>query len=227
LSAAGTTPALRSYSAHLTVTPDGDAYRLHWEISYSEPGRTARPDIFDGVGFFLGNVFYASRSYARPADNGAQHAGVVRYDTTTFGDLPARWYHPSLNGKVCHGRSTDGPTDRLDGSYTANYSSDEAAFATLVKTISKFGDAYKISWTENGEQIFSGVGFAIDGEFYSAWASPPRSDLHVLRYELMDGGNLSAAWINAENPNGVGTETLYGTIGSHTTSIDRDEPTSR
>ena len=200
----GTTPAGTSYSGQLAITTDGQAFRLEWSF----PGHT--PAHYDGVGFFLGDAFYASRSPARSDPDPDAFAGIVRYDTSRLGDLPARWYHPSLNGNVCNGRSTDGPPESLSGIYTADYSSaDGHEFLTLLKTISPDGVGYRLSWTTAGHEDFSGVGAAAPAELYAAWSNPPRAEIQVMRFApLDDNTGLHAQWLDALDMSAIGTETI-------------------
>lgn len=75
--AQGTNPGGRTkYSGTATLTPDGDKYRVHWEVG----------TIYDGVGKVEGNIFKVE--WGRAGDP----VGLVTYTIDSDKVLRGSWY---------------------------------------------------------------------------------------------------------------------------------------
>ena len=132
---AGRTPRGEGYSGEVWPTRDGEAWRCAWHRE-SEEGQA---EDLEGVAICIGNVIFAGRS------RNIEHQpspGIVVYKIQGNGDLPARWYHPDLQGRLGEGLSTDGPEGQFVGRYRAEYSSATGTFDPLVKELIQVGDFY-------------------------------------------------------------------------------------
>ncbi|MGJ3262926.1 MAG: hypothetical protein ACFE0R_06800 [Salinarimonas sp.] len=205
----GRDPDGRPYGGELTVTPDGEAFRARW-LRRGPDGTVA----LHGVAFVHEGVVVAARSrLAEPS------AGVVAYAIREDGDMPARWYHPELAGRLGEGLSTDGPRDTLEGLYRAEYASASARFDPLVKELVRVGDVRLLAWRTARETLYEGVGLLFGRRLVAAWATP-RASIEVIRYrpatdvsaappEDVLGGPLAGRWAARERAAaGPGEETF-------------------
>lgn len=178
----GRTPRGEGYSGHLLVARDGEAWRCQWHRACDN----GRVHELSGVAFRIGNVVFASRSRNV---QGYPSAGVVVYRIQENGGLPARWYHPDLQGKLGEGLSTDGPKGNLAGTYRAEYSSSTEAFDPLVKELTRVGDCYHFTWRTSQEVLYEGVGLRFDDILVAAWATP-RESIEVVRYDTDESSRM-------------------------------------
>jgi len=174
----------------LESVEDGEACRLRWHID-GEAG----PSDLNGVGFWQDGVLYASRSNVRSPESESSFPGVVVYETAHFGHLPATWYHPELRGRLGTGVSVDGPIDGLPGEYVAEYGSQDTEFDPLVKEIRRSGELYRLIWRSGEEELFNGVGVSVGHRLAAAWATPPRPDIDLVRFERSSiAGEMIGTW---------------------------------
>ncbi|QND44264.1 hypothetical protein HB780_00060 (plasmid) [Rhizobium lusitanum] len=178
----------QEYRGTVAFSPDGEAWRIRWELETS----TQRPKIFHGTGFPVGDDFYASRYEFASVPDDDDYPGVVVYDVQNFGRLPAQWYHPTLNGKKGVGLSTDGPSDTLPGIYRAEYRSTLEEFDPLLKEIFARNAHLEFDWRNSEGSIYIGVGERIGDRLAAAW-SKPRQSLEMLRYPLLREGTAATA----------------------------------
>lgn len=192
------------YSGDVTFAKDGEAWRIEWDL------RTATGETlaFRGVGFAVGSIFFAARSSFDAHPNGENYPGVVVYDSRQFGRLPARWYHPTLKGRLGTGLSVDGPRDGIAGLYRAEYCSDVEEFDPLTKEIVARNMHLEFDWRTAAATIYIGVGDIIGEHLSAAWCSP-RSSLDMLRYPLIpsENGETAGVWLSFGLP-GHGVERL-------------------
>ena len=120
-------------------------------------------------------------------------AGVVAYAIRADGDMPARWYHPDLDGRLGEGLSTDGPHDGLEGLYRAEYASASGAFEPLVKELRRVGEVRLLAWRTSRETLYEGVGLLHGATLVAGWATP-RASIEVVRYVRDAEGALSGTW---------------------------------
>jgi|GEM_PF-2777723 len=176
------------YNGTLDISDDGDAYLLSWQMQ----GRDAtRNTMFSGVGFVTGNLLVAGRSPINfpPLPS----VGVVVYDISKKGTLPARWYHNNLKGKLGQGLSTEGPSDSLTGTYVAEYGSQNEEFTPLRKEVITHGKGFHFRWLQGQETMFIGVGFSLGLSMFCAWGTP-RQEIDVLVYQVSRNGELDSEW---------------------------------
>jgi hypothetical protein len=184
----GKRPDGRAYAGTVKLDAEGEAYRCTWRLrADGEPERALH-----GVGFFHHGGFYASRSSAADADS----PGIVVYRIEDDGRMPARWYHPDLNGRLGDGLSLDGPNDSLTGLYRAEYGdSHGAAFAPLVKDLAEAGDGYTLTWRQGSRVLYQGVGLRFGRRLVAGWATP-RDSIEVVCLQRPDSRDrrLSGVW---------------------------------
>lgn len=185
----------------LDFRPDGEA----WAVRLEGNGRT--PSM-SGVGFEHNGFLCVSRGIVTQAAELGGSVGLVQYDVTTFGNLPARWYHPSLNGQLSEGLSANGPSDTLVGEYDADYQNAQGdAFNPLRKTITKSEDRHLFSWWDETRFHYLGVGRLLAGALFAAWGAPG-AILQFAAYDLRSGSDqVEGAWLDYGR-NRAGTEVL-------------------
>jgi hypothetical protein len=186
----------------VTLDRDGEAWRCTWKVA--EP---SGPVLFDGVGFQLGQDVFVSRSRLPREGEEVASSGIVVYDTHVFGRLPARWYHPDLQGHLGEGLSVDGPADRLSGKYRAEYRSTSEEFAPLLKELAEEDGRYHVRWVGAAGLMYIGVGFEIGSRLVVGWATP-RREIDVMKFATSAGGELLIGkWMSLSH-RGVGKECL-------------------
>lgn len=185
----------------MTLDQDGEV----WSVRMDMEGHTMP---LTGVGFEHNGYLCIARGIAVGAAELDGSVGLVRYDLQKPGNLPARWYHPSLDGRMSDGISTDGPTNSLTGEYNADYESlDGIAFNPLRKTILDNGAGYQFSWWDDEKFHYVGVGNKINGSLYAAWG-PPGSIIQFVSYNIQGAdGILEGDWID-HGRNKFGIESL-------------------
>jgi hypothetical protein len=184
----GKQPDGRAYEGTVELAAEGEAFRCTWQLRV---GGGATREL-RGVGFFHRDGFYASRSRDLDADS----TGVVVYRIMDDGRMPARWYHPDLDGKLGEGLSLDGPQDGLPGLYRAEYSAAGGdSFAPLVKELAEAGDGYTLTWRQGGQVLYRGVGLRFGPRLVAGWASP-RDSIEVVCLHRPDWRDrrLSGVW---------------------------------
>ncbi|WP_107676112.1 hypothetical protein [Agrobacterium sp. LAD9] len=206
--ARGVRPASgEEYRGLVTFSRDGEAWRINWDL------RTAAGETqaFHGVGFAVGSSFFAARSAFDADPDGENYPGMVVYDSGQFGRLPARWYHPTLKGRLGAGLSVDGPRDGIAGLYRAEYRSDVKEFDPLTKEIVARNMHFEFDWRTSAATIYIGAGDIIGEHLAAAWCSP-RSSLDMLRYPLVpaEDGEAAGTWLSFGHP-GHGIEQLKRT----------------
>ena len=158
-----------------------------------------------GVGIVSkGNRLCVSRGIVNQTAELDKSVGLVCYDISRFGELPARWYHPSLQGLISDGHSADGPENTLEGEYKADYEDKNGnAFDPLRKTIEKVREEYRFSWWDSTKFNYVGVGQSLENELFAAWG-PPGSIIQFAQYELDEQNQtLIGSWIDyGRNMNG-------------------------
>lgn len=162
--------------ATMRCTAEGEAWRLAWSFSKDD----ALP--LRGVGIIMGQTLFAARS-GNNLEQAFPSPGVVVYERDAKGELPARWYHPELQGRLGEGRSLGGPLRGYVGTYHAEYASTDGAFDPLIKEITQQGMAYRFSWSTKQEKIYIGIGKEFGPNLAAAW-STPRGSLEVAIYEI-------------------------------------------
>ena len=168
--------------------PDGDT----WSILITQQDGTP---VLSGVGFEHQGFLFTSRGIAATSTELGGTVGLVRYDICDLGNLPARWYHTSLRGKLSDGLSTHGPKDKLVGEYRADYEDASGnAFNPLRKTISETNRALEFSWWDEEKFHYVGVGQKINGSLFAAWG-PPGSIIQFANYDIRNASsNLCGSW---------------------------------
>lgn len=169
---------LNSCGPHSTTfTQEGEA----WTVVCSQT-----PDFprLLGVGFTHGNFLCVARGHVEQQADLGEIVGLVKYDISQFGELPATWYHCSLNGRLSRGLSSDGPTETLFGEYRADYSSgDGIAFNALRKTIARENNCMRFAWWDNERFHYLGVGQTMANSLFAAWG-PPGALVQFVCYDL-------------------------------------------
>ena len=198
------TPDGEAYGGTLTVEADDDAWDCRWHTNL--PGR---PKMW-GVGILDADRFVASRTVdAKRTGESSPSPGVVIYRPTGEGTLPARWYHPDLEGRLGTGLSTGGVPGRLPGRYTADYETGaKEPFETLAQVISGKSNPYFVQWLLGTRPLYHGIGLDIGNRFVVGWADPQVA-VEVLVYgTLRDGEDfvLCGQWARIEH-GGLGAET--------------------
>ncbi|WP_430448194.1 hypothetical protein [Rhodophyticola sp.] len=170
------------------LAKEGDA----WRVTHLQ--RTGYPELH-GVGFTYKGFLCIARGLVQQAADLGDVVGLVKYDITQFGELPAAWYHCSLNGQLSTGLSSGGPSTSLLGEYRADYSSgDGAAFNPLRKTISMEGDAMRFAWWDDERFHYLGIGQMVAGSLFAAWG-PPGALVQFAFYDLdTEDGTLQGQW---------------------------------
>jgi hypothetical protein len=163
-------------SGALRCVAEGEAWLLDWRR-----GNTS-PSFQQGVAIILGHTVFAARSGNGPED-GFAPPGIVVYERDATGELPARWYHPDLKGRLGEGRSLEGPSGGYVGTYRAEYASQDEAFEPLVKEIARQGTAYRFAWRTPQETVYIGIGVELGANLVAAW-STPRESLDVAIYHV-------------------------------------------
>lgn len=185
----------------LAIQPDGEALSLTWRFA----GLTGSPSIFRGVGFVREMELYAAR--IPTDDHDGSKPGVVVYDISRLGRLPARWYHEDLQGMLGSGLSVDGPTDTLIGTYKAEYGSATQEFAPLRKSLTEHGRGYRFRWSDPERDIYTGIGFAKRNILVCAWGEPS-AKLEVVHYQMEQPGRLLGSVLGLINANRYLQETF-------------------
>ena len=185
----------------LTISPSGNAWDIRIDLDNGK-----EPVL--GVGFVNGNFLCVARGIVTQKAELGETVGLVEYDISTLGNLPARWYHPSLAGTISKGISTHGPTDTLVGEYQADYSSKEGvAYDALRKTIIDLKTMYQFSWWNNSRFHYVGTCTIVNDYLYVAW-SAPGSIVQFVHYDLTNTENAAVgAWSDFAR-NKFGSESL-------------------
>lgn len=161
----------------ISFDTDGEAWSITCERS------NGLPDLL-GVGLEHENFLCVARGLVQQNAELGHKVGLVKYCLNTPGELPATWYHCSLNGKLSEGFSSDGPQATLTGEYRADYQSgDGVAFNPLRKTITKRGNGFELSWWDDEHFHYLGVGRIVGGCLFAAWG-PPGAIVQFSYYDL-------------------------------------------
>ena len=185
----------------ISFEPDGEALAVRCQRGNGLPD-------FLGVGFVHDNALCVARGLVQQKAELGQKVGLVKYDIRALGELPARWYHCSLNGRISDGLSSAGPSETLIGEYRADYSAgDGTAFNPLRKTIAKRDDEYQFSWWDDEKFHYLGIGCIVANNLFAAWG-PPGALVQFVSYDIgTSGQTLCGNWYDLGR--GLsGTETL-------------------
>jgi len=174
----------------VTFERDGEAWSMILEGTSDTP--SMRGVAFEHEGFLC-----LARGIVLQSADLDGTVGLVQYDIQNFGSLPARWYHPSLGGKLSEGFSANGPEDMIVGEYQADYQDSEgSAFSPLRKTIARAGPGYQFSWWDEERFHYLGVGREVHGALFAAWG-PPGSIIQFVYYNLRQpGDSIHGEWID-------------------------------
>jgi hypothetical protein len=177
---AGTNPTGSGhYGGTLTVSAQGDAYRVVWDTG-GEP--------VEGVGVRVGSVFATAYS---------GECGVVAY-TPSNGAFEALW--ATMGGREL-GTERAEPAGR-EGSYRVagtNPGRDEVYTGTLVMNAA--GNATALRWDVGGS-VYEGIGLAVEGVLGVSYGAETCS---VAVYHILDDGTLDGVW-TLPSAGGIGTE---------------------
>lgn len=161
----------------VTFLPDGEAWRV---THLQDEGSTE----LLGVGFIHKGFLCVARGLVQQAADLGDIVGLVKYDLSNLGELPATWYHCSLKGHLSKGLSSSGPLETIFGEYQADYSSDDGvAFNPLRKTITKENDAMRFAWWDNERFHYLGIGQIVAEDLFAAWG-PPGAIVQFAYYTL-------------------------------------------
>ena len=161
----------------LKFEPSGDA----WTVNYADEEGSS---LMRGVGFFHDDILCIARGVVNQSAQLDGTVGLVQYELQTFGTLPARWYHSSLDGSLSEGLSSEGPIDGIVGEYRADYEDQEGkAFNPLRKTILETNGHYSFAWWDDEKFHYVGVGYEVSGSLFAAWG-PPGSIIQFAFYKM-------------------------------------------
>ena len=134
--------------------------------------------------------------------------GLVQYNLKNHGNLPARWYHSSLVGKLSEGLSANGPAKTIAGEYHADYEDANGnAFNPLRKTITKTNTYYVFAWWDEEKFHYVGIGKEVSGALFAAWG-PPGSIIQFSCYDFRQTQDrIHGEWLDYGR-NRRGLETL-------------------
>lgn len=163
---------------------------------------------FLGVGFTHNGSIFVARGLVRQDAELGEKVGLVRYDMSSLGELPARWYHCSLGGRISEGLSSAGPSDSIFGEYRADYASgDGTAFNPLRKTIVEQSNGLQFTWWDDEKFHYMGVGCMVADDLLAAWG-PPGALVQFVHYKPAPSGQmLHGRWYDLGR-NLSGTEVL-------------------
>lgn len=200
-------PEGQPYQASATFTADDEALLGRWAVV--DEGRTRQ---LTGVAMANEDRLCAARGVVTQDAELAGSVGLVCYRIDTYGHLPARWYHPSLGGRIGDGLSAEGPTDGLCGDYRADYASGSGGdFEPLRKTVTRRDEAsediYEFVWHTDSKVHYIGVGRVFAGRLWAAWG-PPGALIQLVNYTLSgDRRVMEGSCLEAGRP-GQGIEIL-------------------
>ena len=160
------------------------------------------------MGFFHKGFLCVARGLVQQAADLGDIVGLVKYNLSQLGELPATWYHCSLNGHLSKGHSSNGPSQSIFGEYRADYSSGEGvAFNPLRKTVTQENDAIRFAWWDDERFHYLGVGQIVADDLFAAWG-PPGAIVQFASYGLnSEDGHLHGKWLDLGR-NRSGTESL-------------------
>lgn len=97
------------------------------------------------------------------------------------------------------------------GEYTAfGYDPRPRANYAYRVEIVKQGDVYKVTWLQDEERLYDGVGVVLNGRLCVGYAGPVGCGVSV--YKIRPGGDLKGSWAWPGHP-GLGWENLYPAEG--------------
>ncbi|MGI9303685.1 MAG: hypothetical protein ACR2RB_13445 [Gammaproteobacteria bacterium] len=194
-------PSGGAYRGAVHLAPDGEACTVSWDRDGTR---------CQGPALAFGDLIVASRQPIGeeqiPEDG---RVGLVFYHIRNDGTLPARWYHPSLRGKVGTGISTDGPIGQLAGTYKADYkTAADETFEPLQKQLSEDDGVYRLTWLKAESAIYEGVGMRVADHLAVGWGPPgTKIELAVLRRPAGDENKLTGTYV-AIDQRGNGQEMI-------------------
>jgi len=177
---AGTNPGgTGRYGGTLTVSAQGDAYRIVWDTGGAP---------VEGIGVRVGSVLATAYGGL---------CGVVAYRPSN-GAFEALW---AAMGGSDLGTERAEPAGR-EGSYRVagtNPGSPEVYTGTLVMDATR--NATTLRWNVGGS-VYEGIGLAVEGVLGVSYGEPSCS---VAVYHILDNGTLDGVW-TLPGAGGIGTE---------------------
>lgn len=86
------------------------------------------------------------------------------------GTLLARWFHS--NSESGTGKAIGGSSDGFAGRYHIQYSNDKSnEISAFELVIEKVCDYYELSWIENDNVRFRGIGMEVSEGLFAGWRS--------------------------------------------------------